>query len=570
VVIVITATGKDIYAFDVENDGKKLTLGSIVGKDKRFMFYSKQEFWDFIRTKKFRNKILYATNLEYDLGFLMDGIPVEKEIKVFRRGGRLIFARIKVNSKNCVTFADSMNFTPAGVKRLGEMVGLPKLEIDSFKTPTTQEGWDRLREYNIRDSTITYRFMEKLKKAITSLGGNMKITASSTSLHLFRKKYYDLKLKESRYADQEMKSYFGGRTEVFKRGLIKDINVYDVNSMYPHVMAENEYPLPHTAKRTYDPNFLEEGISYVTVECPKTLAIPLLPVRKGKIIFPTGRFSGWYCHPELRKARELGCRIKVRRSITYKTAPMFKGFMNDMYSKRLKYKREGNDIMQTTCKLFMNSLYGKFAIKPEEEKEIHESKLSADEVVDLLEDGYQLNTRGFFHFTQEMKKVPKYRMPIISSYVTSYARLLLYKYLEKAGDQVIYCDTDSIFTTGSLPTGDNLGEMKLEFQGDGIIIKPKMYMLNKNDTFKIKVKGLGRQIKTPEMFNKHIIGGDTLKYKRFAKIRESRVRGFWYGEPIECIKLMGLEDDKRNWTGSFTLNPQNSTPLNHISENINV
>lgn len=67
--------------------------------------------------------------------------------------------------------------------------------------------------------------------------------------------------------------------------------------------------------------------------------------------------------------------------------------------------------------------------------------------------------------------------PVISAYVTAQARLYLYSFLEKLGDRVLYCDTDSIIyihRPGDLEieTGPYLGEMgdELESYGPGCYI----------------------------------------------------------------------------------------------------
>ena len=59
----------------------------------------------------------------------------------------------------------------------------------------------------------------------------------------------------------------------------------------------------------------------------------------------------------------------------------------------------------------------------------------------------------------------------IAAYTTAYARLELYKYLEKLGERVLYFDTDSVFFVGKIDgsdavvtTGDALGDMTDEIE----------------------------------------------------------------------------------------------------------
>lgn len=89
---------------------------------------------------------------------------------------------------------------------------------------------------------------------------------------------------------------------------------------------------------------------------------------------------------------------------------------------------------------------------------------------------------------------------IIASFVTCYARLILYDYLDKLAERAIYCDTDSVFylkTPGSYvpPTGDYLGDMKDELNGGSITefvaAGPKSYAYATTDGREVvKMKGL--------------------------------------------------------------------------------
>lgn len=62
--------------------------------------------------------------------------------------------------------------------------------------------------------------------------------------------------------------------------------------------------------------------------------------------------------------------------------------------------------------------------------------------------------------------------PVISEYLTAQARLHLYAFLERLGDRVLYCDTDSIIYVSrpgdeEIKTGPYLGEMGNELESYG-------------------------------------------------------------------------------------------------------
>jgi hypothetical protein len=84
-------------------------------------------------------------------------------------------------------------------------------------------------------------------------------------------------------------SYFGGISDVY-RPEGKDIHSYDVNSLYPSVMAE--YPMPVGTPRYFkgDPYIIDKdpfGFFHVKVEAPN-MYIPFLPTN---YINPSGSYS---------------------------------------------------------------------------------------------------------------------------------------------------------------------------------------------------------------------------------------------------------------------------------------
>jgi len=80
-----------------------------------------------------------------------------------------------------------------------------------------------------------------------------------------------------------------------------------------------------------------------------------------------------------------------------------------------------------------------------------------------------------------------------SAYVTTGARIHLYRYLDRLGENAIYCDTDSVIyiqprdDTGLIETGDKLADMTSELRPTQYISKfvsggPKNYAYRMIDT----------------------------------------------------------------------------------------
>jgi len=169
-------------------------------------------------------------------------------------------------------------------------------------------------------------------------------------------------------------------------------------------------------------------------------------------------------------------------------------------------------------------------------------------------------------------EAPIYSFPIISSYITSYARIKMYNYLsdERLQHKIISTDTDSIFLDnyqGEIETSNLLGDMKLEDGypiAKGIFIRPKMYK-----TFKPKCKGIKFGINAEQEFE-NILDKKPIEQERFIKFRTA-IRSETHhnngklkpNQIIKITKQLDLEDTKRNWLEPFVKDqPQDSLPLN--------
>jgi len=459
---------------------------------------------------------------------------------------------------------------PASVEKLGSIIGISKLEKPKFlgKKPKNFQERYQLLEYNMYDSMISAKFLEFVQDVTNHLGGNLKLTVSSSALDLFRRKFMNKSMiKEDYYVsgarDFIFEGYYGGRTEVFSRGLHKKINYYDINSLYPSVMIDSEYPVPQSITKPKHPKlkWIEkyEGVSRVHIIAPK-MKYPILPVKiKGKLCFPYGEFEGVYNHNELRYAISKGYHIlEIKEQIVYKkTFKPFKEYVKTLYDLRLKYKSEKSSY-EKVVKLYMNSLYGKFAQHfVEDTKIINTSTMTTQEKKEFFnflsnskidQNKFAIKDEKYIITTKEDSN-SNFSFPILASYTTSYARIKMHPYIENYN--ALYMDTDSIMTYEKLDkTSKDLGDMKLEGVFDSVIlVKPKMYMLSQGNDFDVKIKGV------PKPDNNTFL--DLMQNKgvsriKFSKLKESIRRGFAPNTVFELTKKLDLEDSKREWKNKFS------------------
>lgn len=574
---------REIIGFDVETIGKhnEFYMGGLYSKEGYKAFYDRYEMIQELQKKEyFGNKYITATNLLFDFTTLYFDTKYWNDFKIILRGSDLITATTKnSNTKQRLQFIDTFNYAKFGVAKMGEIINIPKLESPSClgREPENKKEAQELETYNERDCEITYKFMNFMQDSFHDLGAKLKLTSASTSMDLFRRKYLRKTIMKEEYTLKQnvnefiFKAYYGGRTEVFKRGLEKrHLRAYDINSLYPSVMLE-AYPRPDSAKITNYPTqeHLEyEGVSHVRIYCPY-MEYPLLPVRHdGKLVFPTGVFEGHYTHIELRKALELGYKIiKMYKTLYYtKTFYPFKNYVEDLYSKRLELQAIGSN-MQMVVKLFLNSLYGKFGQKTLNDTQIiNFDFLEENETEEFLKNTMEKVTRDGKHFIMNQEKTCNqgFVIPIFATYTTARARIKIHHYIQRYN--AYYCDTDCAVTRKEMLTSNKLGSMKLEHDiKKAIFVKPKMYMYdiaNKDKTI-IKLKGV-RSLTKDKFMN--ILRGNSVSFQKFMKLKESVRRAI----PVNTVdiveKNISLEDNKREWLTKFNPNElQNSQPL-YLSE----
>jgi hypothetical protein len=375
-------------------------------------------------------------------------------------------------------FINSNSFFGGPLKKMGEAIGLPKLDGDVTNP-----------EYVKRDAEIVYRFMVMFQKQINDMGINLGITIGQLAMGAYRRNYMEDSRQITYNSPNCLKAYYGGRVEIFYKGAIEDVKVSDINSSYPNVMAN--FPYPDTS--TIEPSSIdthEFGIGKFKIHVPESTFIPTLPIKSKakRLFFPTGTFTGWWTYAEVRDALSHGAKIIKEYSGegTNRACMPFVSFIEDFYEKRLEAKARKNDFEVLFYKLFMNNLYGKWC-QHKGGSTINREPMSAG-MAERQKVTLDRKLGNFYCYSSEKDGPPRTANFLWGVYITSYARLELLKGLREIhnkGGTVIYCDTDSIMFNGvdsPLPIGKELGLWDEEKFDLGVFRQAKGYLLcNKKD-----------------------------------------------------------------------------------------
>ena len=497
-----------IAVFDVETwkHAKNFAFGVVVYTDRdrqkfdteihKKVFYDKETMKNFLLSDELKGYRIYAHNgSRFDYITLFDNYILDNT-DILTLGTMIM--EWKFNDRY---FYDSYALLRTSVKKIGEALGFPKLKtsekfVEGIEGQITQEDID----YCIRDCEIVLKALLNIVK----ISKELNLTIASQSMTTFRRSI-DHSICVNKELDKEfLKSYKGGRVECFFVGKKENAKVYDVNSMYPYVMVNKTFPDPMKLKRVrIKTNDIEdffnsfEGMGYFKVNV-KTDKIGVLPYRyNNRLCFPKGEFEGWYNLNEIRYPYSKGyldVELVGDAIISKPTEPPFKRFILDLYERRKKSKELGLEFYDLYFKFLMNSLYGKFGQKPKSNTYYFSTFEKANDFAKLKNIDRIHKVNDYYYVKVESDKEPNISIYSYASYVTSWARAVLFEYMDINGfENVLYCDTDSIITTKEFDKkyiGKELGQLKLETEGTFIGIKAKFYAIAdkkklKGGTFKM-------------------------------------------------------------------------------------
>lgn len=341
------------------------------------------------------------------------------------------------------------------MKGIGEIIGREKKEID-FKTVDDEE----LKRYCQEDVKIIADAFKEWESFVTSHDlGTFGRTLPSQAFNSFRHRFMTSKIyihTSEKASHLERSAYFGGRVECFFIGRKREGEFYylDINSFYPYVMRNFEFP---TKLVFYDDDCSLKNLERLLISGSTIAKVNLFSPEPAyatkynfRTIFPIGTFDAYLCTEGLRRELESGNIRDIYEVAHYESAFIFRDYVDYFWALKSKYQREKKTSWEFICKMFLNSLYGKFGQANDEvlwERECDPGEFYR-EVIFHLETGETTVITRFAGMEREVRLAASEAMNSfvgICSHVTEYARLLLWDYIKKCGrDNVYYCDTDSL------------------------------------------------------------------------------------------------------------------------------
>jgi hypothetical protein len=568
---------------------RRRTVNGVWGQPDWITFKTRPEFWDWLESKtRAKTRLtVFAHNGAFDLPVL-DAFSILPD-----RGWKITRAVVDAppidiswrQANKTIRFIDTLNIWRMPLSALGKSVGLRKLRM-----PRLEEHPARHLAYCRRDVKVIMRACLKWFDFLVDndLGGFRSTLAGQafgSYRHRFMKHKITIHNSEQALA-LERDSYVGGRTECFKLGRHTGEFYYiDVNSMYPSVMKDNLYP--HRLSGYYT-IVDDEDLSYwrnrYALVCDVELEtdVPDYPLSYGgKLVFPVGKFRVSLAGPEFWRAYDAGHVKRVYAAAVYHQADIFTEFVDYFYNKRLMAKRAGDEVSSYSYKILSNSLYGKFGQRGRRFEKIGECNANIVSIKRMI-DGDEASLRRMLQgsrYPRIVKLAAKVvadstirkfggivqewiaegesfnSFPAISSYVTSYARIILADAINLAGrGNCYYCDTDSLVVNRQgweslthLVDQDRLGAWGLDTVLESIVLHgPKDYVFDG----KVVIKGvkssatwLSADTVSQDMFLgfRSLIREDSLDAPLVKRIIKKQRRVYTKGTPDTDNNILPLE-----------------------------
>ena len=534
-----TNNGSYMYAFSLTYEGH-----TYIGRtwDEVIDLFNELSYLYALNYKN-RKLIIWVHNLSFEFQFLRKRIKFKS---IFAKKKREI---ISATTHNNIEFRDSMAISGASLDltsklygcRTSKMVGdLDYTIMRNSKTPLS----DKEIEYIRNDTIILCEFAEKiydmyiskgflpitktsiLRKEVKDLSNNSK------SIVQLVRKYYPTEQKYNFYMNW---LFSGGITHANPRHtgiVLNGVTAMDIKSDYPFQMCTKYYPFGKPRTESHDIKHLIEigktrcvimALTFTNIRLKPDK--PISPISKSKCVYHDGFAADngklWKADSISIMATELDfgyiretynyddviCtfaesyyRIKLPE---YVLSPVIEGFIQ-------KENLNKGTPEYMLAKQKPNSGYGMLVTR------MNTSELTIDENGDIIMDADYV-----FNFKKEVRKA--FLSPLWGIYVTSHARNTLMKMINKIGNDVVYCDTDSVYILNydkHKHLFDKYNSNVIEFNSNQLPKECiKLGIFDNEGTFKFKTLGAKRYIKEHDGIIETTVSG--MKKGSFVRYCES-------------------------------------------------
>jgi DNA polymerase type B, organellar and viral len=368
-----------------------------------------------------------------------------------------------------IVILDTYQWVSKSLLDIGDMCGYPKAEMPS--DDATEDEWFAYCE---RDVNVTRIALEGIWGFLNTLKlPGFSVTPAVQAKQLYRMRFEHKRIKHPSTLDEmefERNAYYGGMVECFYHGMTERVTHHlDVNSLYPHVMAERPMPCEVLASdlgpgREKPADDWEPWChtAEVWIDSPEWP----WPVRgRDETLYVRGRVHTVLSGPELERAYSMGVIRWVGRWIKYKLDDLFSGYVNYLWACKSSARKRGDKLTEYIAKSMLNSLHGKFGQRTGDWVAVGQTaRKGFYGHGKCIGEGVEEDEHVRYLDGMEMKRIggcedPRGFVPI-ASWTASAGRVYMHDLRSVAGHrEVLYQATDSLLLTGEGMAQLQLAEM---------------------------------------------------------------------------------------------------------------
>lgn len=436
-------------------------------------FRSPAELWAWVagRCPPRARTVLVAHNLAYDLR-ITDGLralpalgwkPLDIRLD---RGSTYVKFKDGDRSLVCV---DSLSWVPVSLAKLGEMIGVRKLDLPAWDD--SDAAWEARC---VRDVEILGEVWRRLMAWIVEADlGNWKPTGAGQAWAAYRHRFMSDRLlahDDEVVRAVERRAAWTGRCEVWRHGVGRGgpFTEWDYSAAYANVGASCAVPIKLVGTSSTaglaELDRLSERYA-VLAEVEVTTDVPTVPATvDGRIAWPVGTFTTTLWENEVRHARDNGATIRVSRLWWYKRAPALADFCRWVLEHDQRRHRALDPVVVCAAKHWGRALVGRFGSRWSDWSPVGVAPvpgLHLSTVIDRARgERWEMLTVG----DECRRRSAPYDSPdavvSVMSWIMAECRVRLWKACEVAGlDNVLYVDTDGMIV--NLAGSERLAEARL-------------------------------------------------------------------------------------------------------------
>lgn len=393
-------------------------------------------------------------------------------------------AKLRAGGRAChgrrLVMADSASLLPASIDRIGRLLGLSSelgpgdsdlpsgraaraRDLAKLPMPADDDGLERWTEYCRRDVEILAEAVLTLLEWWDSEHlGHWAITGPGCGWSALRHRWLTERIlvhDDPEATELERAAYFGGRREVYRVGEVEGgpFPYLDLEHCYVS-MAEREGVPVRLLRVVEEPDFeallnLPPDLGAIA-EVEVDDARALVPVRTERgVAYPVGPVRTTLPGPELHLLRAQGVHVRVVRAAVYRLSPALRewarwiiGLLDDQSSPRAR-------IVGLMAKGWSHSVLGKFGQVGRTKRRLHPTLPTEHSTIPIIDvdSGTRrtLTHLGGWAWLTIAEGEPDNAVPAIAAWITSAARVELWRLMEAAGkERVLWCDTDGMIIQG--------------------------------------------------------------------------------------------------------------------------